>query len=102
MADDSQTGDKKMAAAKILFQTAMAGCQEVSQKMSEWADKFDDLRARPDWGKVAQQIYLENKDVIDRNLSLEFEAWKEGVYFNSGMFAGSVEYVFLSQSHNQE
>ena len=70
--------------------------------MSEWADKFDDLRARPDWGKVAQQIYSENKDVIDRNLSLEFEAWKEGVYFYSGMFAGSVEYVFLSQSHNQE
>ena len=31
---------------------------------------------------------MKNKDVIDRDIGLELSQWTDGVFFNSGMFAG--------------
>lgn len=53
------------------------------------------MTARDDWKDVAQKIYTDNKDVIDRDVDLELREWKQGVWFNSGMFAGNVEKIFL-------
>lgn len=53
------------------------------------------MTSRDDWADLAQKIYTDNKDVIDRNVDLELREWTQGVYFNSGMFAGQVEKVFL-------
>ena len=41
-----------------------------------------------DWDQISKKIYESNKDVIDRDVSLELKQWEEGVFFNSGMFAG--------------
>lgn len=51
--------------------------------------------ARDDWADVAKKIYDDNKDVIDRDVGLELREWTSGVFFNSGMFAGQVEKIFL-------
>ena len=49
MNGDSATGDKKMAATKDLFSTALTTCTKITSKFDEWAKKFDDLKARSDW-----------------------------------------------------
>ena len=49
---------------------------------------MDDLQERKDWPEIAKQIYETNKAVIERDVDLEIREWKEGVYFNAGMFAG--------------
>ena len=102
MKGDTETGDKKMADTKPLFETALATCTKVSAAFEEWGKKFDDLKARSDWDQISKQIYEDNKALVDRNVGFEFEAWKEGVYFNSGMFAGSIEYLFLSKAPKEE
>ena len=63
--------------------------------MGEWAQKFDDLTKIADWSKVAAQIYQANKAVVDPDIKNELLEWEEGVFFNSGMFAGQMEKIFL-------
>ena len=92
---DSQTGDKKMKESKALWDTAMAGCGEIAKKMGEISDKFDEIQKRSDWDTFSKKIYETNKDVIDRDVSLELKQWEEGIFFNSGMFAGQIEKFFL-------
>ena len=66
--------------------------------MGEIAKRFDDIQARSDWAQLSKDIYQANKDVIDRDVSLELSQWSEGVFFNSGMFAGQVGKVFLDNA----
>ena len=51
-----------------------------------------------DWDKVAKQIYDPNKAVVDRDIDLELREWEEGVFFNSGMFAGQIGKIFLDNA----
>ena len=102
MKGDSATGDSKMAATKDLYGVALTTCTKLTTKFEEWGKKFDDLKARSDWDEIEKKIYEDNKPIIDRNVGLEFEAWEKGVFFNSGMFAGSIEYLFLDQAPKEE
>ena len=95
IAGDKSEGDAKMSDTKPLFKTAFADCGELKDQMDAWSKKFDDLTKRDDWAIISQLIYEENKDVIDRDMDLELREWKQGVYFNSGMFAGQLIKVFL-------
>ena len=85
---DKATGDAKMADTKPLYKKALSGCGQVAEHMGEWAQKFDDLTKIADWPKVASQIYQDNKAVVDTDIKNELLEWEEGVFFNSGMFAG--------------
>ena len=102
MKNDPQTAEKKMAHAQPLFKTALGSCDKVGDKLEEWAKKGEDLKARKDWAEIEKKIYEENKQIIDRNTGLELESWEQGVYFNAGMFAGSIEYVFLTKAPKEE
>jgi hypothetical protein len=57
---------------------------------------------RSDWPQISKEIYEANKDLIDRDVDLEFREWKEGVFFNSGMFAGQLSKVFLANIPTDE
>ena len=87
-----------MSDAKPLFNAAFADCGQLKDQMDAWSKKFDDLTKRDDWVIISQLIYEENKDVIDRDMDLELREWKQGVYFNSGMFAGQLIKVFLDNA----
>ena len=65
MKGDSETGDKKMAATKDLFATALTTCTKINAKIEELVKKFDDLKARSDWDEISKKIYEENKANID-------------------------------------
>ena len=84
-----------MKETKTLYETAMAGCGQIAEVIRGIAKKFDDIQARQDWDKLSKEIYQANQDVIDRDVNLEFSQWSEGVFFNSGMFAGQIEKIFL-------
>ena len=56
--------------------------------MGDVSKKFEDMQAQSDWDKVSKKIYQANKAVIDRDVDFELKTWSEGVWFNSGMFAG--------------
>ena len=95
IAGDEKTGDVKMKETKALYKTAMAGCGQIAEAMGVMAKRLDDMEARQDWDKLSQEIYQANKDVIDRDNNLVFSQWSDGVFFNSGMFAGQIEKIFL-------
>ena len=95
IAGDSKTGDQKMKESKQLWDTAMSGCGDIAEKMGKISQKFDKITQSSDWDEVSKKIYLANKDVIDRDVSLELREWTNGVFFNSGMFAGQIEKFFL-------
>ena len=79
-----------MRNTRSMYKTALQECKEIGDKMQNIADQYDALESRPDWGKISKTIYEDNKKIIDRNIDFELEAWKTGVYFNSGMFAGLI------------
>lgn len=66
--------------------------------MKTIADKADALVKRKDWDDIAKKIYDDNKTMIDRDVDLELREWKQGVFFNSGMFAGYVEKTFIDNA----
>ena len=103
IAGDVDAGDKKMAETRPLFETAIAGCsQEILKKMGDNDKKFEDLKARSDWATIRMDIYNKNKSVIDRDSQLAMREWKEGVFFNTGMFFGDVEKIFLDNAPAEE
>ena len=101
MKSDTQTGNAKMAAAKDLYPAALANCPKVNAKIGEWGQKFEDLRARPDWDEISKKIYEENKDEIDFDVVMEFKNWNTGKYFDAGESAAKIEAFFLDNAPKQ-
>jgi len=100
---DQKTGDAKMKDTKPLYETALKGCDaEITGAMKKIADQADALIGRKDWDKLAKKIYDDNKVMIDRDVDLELREWKQGVFFNSGMFAGYVEEIFIKNAPKEE
>merc|ERR1719237_1313210 len=87
-----------MKDTKTLYDTALSACSDVGTEMKKIGDKADALVKRSDWKQLAEKIYNDNKDVIDRDVDLELREWKQGVFFNSGMFAGQIEGIFLKDA----
>ena len=71
IAGDQKIGDEMMEETKALYATAMAGCGQIAESMGAIAKRFDDIQARSDWAQLSKEIYQANKDVIDRDVSLE-------------------------------
>lgn len=98
-AGDQKTGDAKMKDTRPLYDDALKTCDEkIGEAMGKIADQADALVKRKDWDTIAKQIYDDNKVMIDRDVDLEIREWKQGVFFNSGMFAGYVEEIFLKNA----
>ena len=75
----------------------MAGCGQIAEAMGVIAKRLDDMKASKDWPNLSQEIYEANKDVIVRDNNLVFSQWTDGVFFNSGMFAGQLQKIFLDE-----
>ena len=46
-------------------------------------------------------IYSNNEDLIDRDNQLVIREWDQGVFFNSGMFTGQIQKVYLDNAPKQ-
>ena len=53
------------------------------------------MMARPDWEHFAEKVYKDNKREIERNIDLTLREWESGNFFNSGLFDGQWQKVFL-------
>jgi len=56
------------------------------------------MMAMKDWDKISAKIYKANKAVCDQDIEYEFKTWNEGIYFDSGMFAGRFQKIFLDNA----
>ena len=98
IAGDTKTGDEKMDDSRPLFKDAMSGCSEgITGDLLDIYQQIKDMMDKPDWKDYAEKVYKENKVMIDRDIDLEFREWEQGVFFNSGMFAGMVSKIFLPE-----
>ena len=95
IAGNHADGDAKMTATVPLYKEALSGCGRLETHIGKWAQRIDEMKAREDWPQLLKEIYQANKDVIDRDTGLELREWEQGVFFNSGMFAGQRGKVFL-------
>ena len=63
IAGDMQGGWTKYNATKPLFADALSGCKKYGRHV--WVDKIRDMEERADWPQLREEIYQENKSVID-------------------------------------
>lgn len=85
-----------MEEAQKLYQVDLAGCDaSVTDVLDKWQKKMNDLVSRKDYVEFQAKVYKANKKLIDDNFSNELKWWDDGVFFNSGMFAGRNDKIFL-------
>ena len=56
----------------------------------KWSGKIDDMTSRSDWKEFANRVYSENRRELERDTDLVLREWKQGYFFNSGLFAGQM------------
>ena len=56
------------------------------------------MKASPDWNEIKQKIYEEDKERIDSWVSTELSTWKNGDFYESGIFAGKIEDDFVTKA----
>ena len=95
IAGDKKSGEAYMAGAKPLFRRALLSCQQLNSHIADWGRRVEDMMARPDWEHFAEKVYKDNKREIERNIDLTLREWESGNYFNSGLFDGQWQKVFL-------
>lgn len=92
-----------MADASDLYSSALHECStKVTDPMTAWKQKVDDLGKIKDWDKVSAQIYKDHKDEVDLDIKDEFVWWDKSVQFNSGMFAGRMQKIFIDNAPKQD
>ena len=53
---DTWTGDSKFKEAKPIYQEALSDCGDISDNITQWVQKHDDLIARSNWPSVLKQL----------------------------------------------
>jgi hypothetical protein len=102
VAGDSQTGYSKLNDAKQYYDAFFANCgTDVTDPLTQWSDNIDALAQIDDWDTISAQIYLDNKQILDDDLSYEVNSWNRGVFFDAGMFAGRYQLIFYEQAPAQ-
>jgi hypothetical protein len=101
--NDTDTGYKKLDDAKQYYDDAFTKCdKKITDPLSQWTAKRDALAQIKDWDKISAQIYENNKEIIDDNVGYEFNSWDRGVFFDSGMFGGRNDLIFIQQAPAQQ
>ena len=90
-------GDDAWKEAIELYKPALAGCdaQGITEPLQEFKQKMADMTGDKKWHKKSERIYNDNKAEIDESNKNQFKTWWEGVPFDSGMFAGRIDEVYL-------
>jgi len=98
-AGDSEKGDGLFSDATKYYDDAFGGCdKDVTDALGAWNDKIQALAEIKDWDKISAKIYEAHKTELDADVALEFKWWDGAVYFNSGMYAGRFQKVFLDNA----
>ena len=84
-----------MSRLGTLYTLALANCEKVTTKLDDVSLKAQEMVKATDWQSVAQQIYDSNKEFVDNASEEMLREWKNGIPFNSGMFAGVLDRVIL-------
>ena len=53
------------------------------------------MKKLPDWDQQEQRISQKFKAMIEDDSSVMFSTWYEGAAFNSGMFGGRIDKIFI-------
>ena len=90
-------GDEAWKEAIELYKPALAKCdaEGITTPLEEYRQKMVDMVSDKKWEKKSERIYSENKEVIDETNRNQFKTWWEGVPFDSGMFAGRIDAIYL-------
>jgi len=89
-------GDAKLDTAGQFYDAAFANCDSsVTDALSQWADKVKEMKSADNWDDVSEQIYTDNKAKVDADSGYMFNSWDRGVFFDSGLFAGRIDKLFL-------
>ena len=100
IAGDRKSGDAFMAQTRPLFNNALSRCDQLDSHVKDWARRIDEMMARSDWEQFALKVYKTNKREVERNIDLELREWQQGQFFNSGLFGGQLEKVFLDEQED--
>lgn len=93
---EKSAGDKDWIAARKLFPHALADCdKDITDALTSWSKKMDEMIHKKEWDTAEDKIYQDNKTVIDWNNSNSFTTWNNGVPFQTGMFTGANDKIFL-------
>ena len=96
IAGDQSSGDKDWIEARKLFPQALAKCDsDITDALVKWSKKMDEMVHMHDWDNIEEKIYEAHKDVVDFNAKNSYKTWTEGVPFQSGMFIGENDKIFL-------
>ena len=96
---DHKSGDEMITETKALFEAAVQGCpKDLLGKMYAIHNRYDALKARSDWPSISMEIYMKNKDELQQDEINSVKEWVQGDYFNSGVFVGDVEKIFLDNA----
>ena len=90
-------GDEAWEKAIELYEPALAECDlhSIKEPLHNYRHRMSEMVADKKWSKKEHKIYEAHKDVIDEANELQFKTWWEGVPFDSGMFAGRIDAIFL-------
>ena len=97
-AGDMQKVQDEWAKTGPMYTTALAKCPKdtVQDPIEEWSKKVTDMSQASDWPTQEKDIYEKNKKEIDDNTKEEFYFWfDKPTWFNSGMYAGRTDKIFL-------
>ena len=91
--DDIKSGETSTATEKATcslpaFYDAMEACDQTNAAFTTAEKYYADFNARDDAESVRAANYALYGQVIDRDLSLMATTWDQGVFFNTGAFAG--------------
>ena len=81
-----------------LYQPALAKCDQFDAEYKTVRDKAEALVQSSDWPQIAAKIYMAHKDEIAKDSELEHSSWQQGKFFDSGMYTGSIEKIFLDNA----
>ena len=85
-----------MSDSKQLWDIALAGCGDITKKMSEISKQIQDLTQSPDWPKIAKQTYFDHKYDIDSDMKEMISDYDDGLFYNSGVESGEIFKYFLN------
>ena len=90
-------GDEAWEKAIELYKPALENCDlhSIQEPLNTYRNRMSEMVADPKWHKKEHRIYENNREVIDQSNVNQFKTWWEGVPFDSGMFAGRIDAIFL-------
>lgn len=80
-----------MHCTRPLYGEALKTCDKTADIFKQLDDYYVKWESQPDADKKKEDNYKKNKEAVDKDYGYIEKTWKEGVFFDSGMFSGRAE-----------